>query len=143
MSKLYKITFAVDGVPVPKQSFRYARRGGYTSPRVRAWQELVAWHARAVMAGKRQMLRRVSARMVFFLPTNRRVDVDNLIKCVQDACNGIVYADDCIVCEQQAAKYVCSSPGVLVTFVQQEQPTDWVLEAIDQWARLHRAEGGA
>lgn len=106
------IEFNVSGCPVPKQSFRYASGGGYTAPRVTAWADTVAAAAREAMRGKPPMVGVLAVRLDFSLPHKRRVDADNLSKCVLDAMTGIVYVDD----QQVIRLYIhirrgCANPG--------------------------------
>lgn len=110
------IQFIVDGNPVPKQSYRAVKGGGYTSPRVKAWQTSVAWRAREAMAGRDPIKGPVSMHIVFVLTSNRRVDLDNLSKNVLDGCNGIVFVDDNQVVNLHLVKHVIpdASPGVFV-----------------------------
>lgn len=110
------VTFSVPGQPVPKQSFRYTgangRGGGYTDPRVKAWQTLVSQHARLAMAGREPFTCPVSVTLTFFLPTRRRVDADNLSKAVLDSLNGIVFVDDNQVAKLTIYKLHATPPGV-------------------------------
>lgn len=108
------MNFRVNGIPVPKQSFRYARHGGYTDPRVTAWEECVAAVAR--QACDKPLTGAVSVWLVFTMPNKRRVDCDNLSKNVLDSLRGIAYADDCQVLHLEIDKRVdAHNPGVDVT----------------------------
>ena len=86
--------FCVEGQPVPKQSYRAVKGGGYTSPRVKAWQEAVAWKAKEAMQWRNPIEGPVSVRLVFILKNKRRMDCDNLSKGTLDGMRGIVYKDD-------------------------------------------------
>lgn len=109
------ISFIVDGEPVPKQSTRFDGKGhAHTDPRVKAWQNTVAWKAREAMQGREPLKGPVSVRAVFVLSNRRRVDCENLIKAVNDAMNGVVFADDSQVVNLHIVKHVKKSPGVLV-----------------------------
>jgi Holliday junction resolvase RusA-like endonuclease len=109
------IQFIVDGEPVPKQSFRYTKNGGgFTDPRMVAWQKTVAWRAREAMQGRAPLTGPVAMRVVFTLGNFRRVDLDNLNKGVADAMNGIVFKDDTQVVSLHLVKHVKSNPGILV-----------------------------
>jgi crossover junction endodeoxyribonuclease RusA len=108
------IVFLVEGEPVPKQSYRAVKGGGYTSPRVKDWQGTVAWRAREAMNGREPLTGPVSMRVVFVLGNKRRVDLDNLNKGVSDALNGIVFVDDTQVVSLHLVKHVKPNPGVLV-----------------------------
>jgi Holliday junction resolvase RusA-like endonuclease len=108
------IIFLVDGEPKPKQSYRAVKGGGYTDPRVKAWQQTVAIRAREAMQGREPLTGPVSMRVVFVLGNRRRVDLDNLNKGVSDAMNGIVFVDDTQVVSLHLVKHVKKMPGILV-----------------------------
>lgn len=110
------IIFLVDGNPLPKQSFRFVHGGGYTHPRVKAWQDTVMLRSREVMQDKVRLAGPVSVRLVFVLKHQRKVDCDNLSKAVLDAMNGIVYVDDSLVCNLHIVKHVMpkAEPGVMI-----------------------------
>ena len=93
----WHLRFVVEGAAVPKQSFRLDRFGGkYQDERVVAWQSVVAWEAvRAMRAvGLERTRRPLGVSLVFYLPSRRRVDADNLSKGVLDALNGVLWEDD-------------------------------------------------
>lgn len=100
------IHFAVAGEPVPKQSYRAVKGGGYTDPRVKAWQEHVTIRARETMRGEQPISGYVSVRLVFVLGNKRRVDCDNLSKGVLDGMRGIVFGDDSQVVNLHIVKRV-------------------------------------
>lgn len=108
------IQFIVDGCPVPKQSFRAARGHGYTDPRVKAWQTLVAIRAREAMAGREPITGPVAVRVVFCLPDNRRRDLDNLSKGVLDAIKTICFGDDSQITCLNLVKHVKEHPGMFI-----------------------------
>lgn len=112
------IAFDVPGQPVPKQSFRYTgangKGGGYTPARVKNWQQEVAFAASLAMAGRDPFTGAVKVTLTFKLPTRRRVDADNLSKCVLDALNGIIFADDAQVVDLHIRKVYTTPPGVSV-----------------------------
>lgn len=105
-------SFFVDGEPRPKQSFRVSGRGGGFQPaRIKAWQNEVTFEAERTM---RVMGRfnepfntgRLVVNLAFYLGNHRRVDLDNLSKCVLDGLNGIVFGDDQQVYELNLRKVV-------------------------------------
>ena len=109
------INFVVEGEPRPKQSFRYAKGGGYTPASVKAWQEAVAWEAKIAMKGEDLLTGWLKVTLLFMLGNNRRVDIDNLSKCVLDAMNGIVYEDDTKISQLDLEKMTShEKPGVIV-----------------------------
>ena len=115
MSEREPVAFYVEGKPVPKQSYRHSKNGGYTSPRVKAWQEHVAWIAQSEMRGEPTLTGDLAVSMTFSLHDRRRRDLDNLSKGVLDAMNGIVFDDDRQVVDLHLRKqYSKEHPGVFV-----------------------------
>jgi len=110
------VVIVVRGIPCPKQSFRVGKNGhGYTDHRQKAWQELVAVHAREAMRGREPIKDTVSMNVSFFMPTHRRVDLDNLNKGTMDGMRGIVFDDDSQVIDLHLRKcYKPSDPGVII-----------------------------
>lgn len=111
--------FFVPGAPVPKQSFRYSRTGGYTDPRVTAWQSTIAYHAEK--EGVTLTSKPVKVGLLFLLKTKRRVDCDNLSKAVLDALNGVAWADDKQVVDLHIRKSLTlATPGVWIEIEEEE-----------------------
>jgi len=118
----YPIAIMVEGEPVPKQSFRYTKNGGgFTDPRMKRWQTLVAYKAKEAMQGKEPITGEASVRMIFTLSNRRRVDLDNLSKGTLDGLRGIVIDDDSQVINLHLVKMlkISSHPesvaGVFIT----------------------------
>jgi Holliday junction resolvase RusA-like endonuclease len=44
-----------------------------------------------------------------------RPDLTNLLKLAEDACTGVVFRDDALICEQRCAKRYSQAPGIVVT----------------------------
>jgi len=108
------IFFTVSGNPIPKQSFRF-RNGqrSYQPARIKAWQNMVAAEAYAVMIGKDKLVAPLRVSIHFRRDNRRRVDLDNLSKAVLDAMNGIVYQDDQQIHELRLSKEIDKdNPGV-------------------------------
>ena len=106
-------SFFVGGQPVPKQSFRKTKTGGYTDPRVTAWEQIVGYNAKEII--KDPLKGTVSVRMYFYLADNRVVDLDNLSKAVLDGLKGIAFGDDSKVTRLLLAKEVRNgNPGVFI-----------------------------
>lgn len=101
-----EIHFVVDGQPIPKQSFRAVRGGGYTSPRVKAHQRRVAEYAMLAMVGRNPIQGPVEVRYNFYCGDNRHRDFENLAKLVSDALNKIVWLDDSQVVDARICKYL-------------------------------------
>lgn len=81
------------GKPVPKGRPRFYGGVAITPRQTRDAER--QWRLVALSAAVRPILQdAVSARIVFHMPTRRRVDLDNLAKLVFDALNGIAWDDD-------------------------------------------------
>ncbi len=120
MSDGIGISFRVDGEPVPKQSTRFDGKGhAHTDPRVRGWQEHVMWKAKEAVnmipGGFMAYTCDLMVILTFYLGNKRRVDLDNLSKCVLDGMSGIIYADDRQVINLVLSKKINKeNPGVEV-----------------------------
>jgi crossover junction endodeoxyribonuclease RusA len=110
--------FWVSGTPVPKQSFHYTvNGGGFTDPKVKAWQQLVTLEASLYYHGA-PLAGDVHVQLTFALPDRRRKDLDNLSKAVLDALNGIMWVDDTQVTKLTITKSVnAAAPGVGIMVV--------------------------
>lgn len=110
------IAFFVPGEPRPKQSFRYSSKGGgYTEPRIKAWQTTVSCVAKENT--NEPLVGDLTVHLSFILGNRRRVDLDNLSKGVLDACNGICWKDDMQITRLAIDKIVSKKEkdvGVLV-----------------------------
>jgi len=93
----------VRGEPRAKARPRVTRHGTYTPKTTRDYEDLIrdAWDS-APRPDKPAAVRLV---VRFFIGTHRRVDVDNLLKCVKDALNGRAYDDDWQVFDVRAEKW--------------------------------------
>jgi len=114
------VRFFVSGQPVPKQSFRKTKTGGYTDQKVTAWQDTVGYTAKEII--KDPLKGNVSVMMYFYLADNRVVDLDNLSKGVLDGLKGIAFGDDSKVTRLLLTKEVCKdNPGVLIALTEIEK----------------------
>lgn len=110
------LQFWVPGNPIPKQSFRYKKGGGYQPTRVREWQYNVGYVARGVSPEITPLDRDLKVELNFKRNNKRKCDLDNLSKAVLDACNGIVWEDDRQIVDLRITKvYDKDNPGVLVS----------------------------
>lgn len=131
------VSFFVPGQPVGKGRPRAAKRGKhiqlYTPEKTASYENLVATAAHGSMRGAepikgachvdmeiRLMVpvswsakRRDQALDGQILPT-KKPDMDNVLKAVFDAINGIVWQDDVQVIQVQASKRYSAIPGVAV-----------------------------
>lgn len=102
------IRFIVYGDPVPKQSFRKSKSGGYTDPRQKTWQDYVTmrtrehWNINELDPLKGS----VCVEMMFYLSNNRTCDLDNLSKAILDAMKNIAFGDDTNVTKLLLSKFV-------------------------------------
>lgn len=106
------IRLFIPGDPIPKQSFRYSHTGGYTDPRVTAWQSSIQYHAEK--EGVTLATKPVKVILLFLLKDRRRRDLDNLSKAVLDALNGVAWKDDTQVVDLHILKAVSKTPGVWI-----------------------------
>lgn len=106
------ITFWVSGQPVPKERPRLGRNGAYTPAKTQAWESTIAWAARSEMAHLNPLNGDLAVYVTFHRKGKRRVDLDNLIKCL-DGANGIVWNDDNQITQIHAAViYGAKTPGM-------------------------------
>ena len=109
------VEFFVSGSPVPKQSYRHSRKGGYLPKRVKDWQELVGWTARSRHRGE-PYRGKVQIDLQFYLHDKRKRDLDNLSKAILDSIEGIIIEDDVQVDKLYIERYFNSdNPGVMIT----------------------------
>lgn len=121
---MLKITFVVDGTPVPKGRPRFSLGHVYTPKRTREFEAKVRDAAKAAMRGRpaTDMPVRVSihayreipkswskkkqerARHGEIMPSSHGMDIDNVYKSVLDGMIGTVYTDDCQVVELAGVK---------------------------------------
>lgn len=102
------------GPPVPKARPRVFRKNTITDPRTARYEMLVKMCART--AGVRPIEGAVHLAVAFYLPDKRRRDCDNLQKSIQDALNGIAYADDSQVHSWQGMLFHdAANPRAVVT----------------------------
>lgn len=134
---IFSVSFFVPGQPVGKGRPRAARRGShiqvYTPEKTSSYESLVATAAHGAMRGAepirgachvdmdiRLMVpmswsakRRNQALEGLVFPT-KKPDLDNILKAVFDAINGIVWEDDVQAVYVQAVKRYSAVPGVHV-----------------------------
>jgi crossover junction endodeoxyribonuclease RusA len=111
------IEFRIDNVePLPKQSFRYRKGGGYTDEHIKMWEACVGTSALAYMVRHDidELQGDLKAEIHFVRSNRRRVDIDNLSKAVLDAMNGIAYQDDRQIVDIHLTKTVGEVPGIRV-----------------------------
>jgi Holliday junction resolvase RusA-like endonuclease len=81
------------GEPVSKPRPRFTRTGKpYRTRQDVDAEQRIAWHLRRLFA--RPWTGNIALGCVFFRPDKQRIDVDNMLKHVCDAANGIAWVDD-------------------------------------------------
>ena len=100
------------GEPVPWRRAGRDKRSGrtYTPRKVREAEDFIAWAAK----GRKVVLQAgpVSLTLRFYLGEGRkgrRPDLDNLVKLVKDALNGVLYRDDSQVSHLEADRFLYDS----------------------------------
>ncbi len=81
--------FVIPQRPVSQQARRRER--------VREWKEFVAHHARTALTEPRELTTEPVAITVFYFYDEAGLDVDNILKPIQDALVGILLEDDAFV----------------------------------------------
>ena len=130
-----KISFIVEGTPVPKARPRFSgfRKVAYTPERTVAYEQHVAWKATAAMRGRKptELPVHIDVRIFFPIPKSARkaekeaarqetlwhckkCDSDNIFKSIADGIIGIVFVDDSQVCEMSCSKKYSDNPRVEV-----------------------------
>ena len=126
-----RVSFVVEGEPVPKARPRTVRKGGrtwsYTPKRVSKWENAV--REEALKHFESPFNGPVALSLVFYLkrPKSRRrenyvvttPDMDNLEKAVLDGLNEVAYEDDKLVVVKNTVKLYCRNgePRVEVVVV--------------------------
>jgi Holliday junction resolvase RusA-like endonuclease len=132
-----EIMFKVPGTPKGKGRPKFAKRGNKVITRTPddtvVYENLVKIKAEEAMQGRELFSGRVSleARMGFAIPESwskkkkaqalageisptGKPDIDNVIKALGDAMNGVVFKDDSQICAVRASKYYGASVGITV-----------------------------
>ncbi|AMU55781.1 RusA family crossover junction endodeoxyribonuclease [Mycobacteroides abscessus] len=106
--------FVVPGEPVSKARHRVGRRNGrivtYSDPKMVAAEKAVAAAYRKAAVPGPPLDVPVMLLARFYCETRRRKDLDNLLKLVSDALNGVAYVDDAQV-EKIAAEVHRGDPN--------------------------------
>ena len=137
------VSFIVPGQPQGKGRPRVGKVAGhvrmFTPPKTESYEALIALFAHQAMQGRPLIVGpvRVTLRLVCGIPASwskkkrqqaeqgviwptTKPDVDNVLKAVCDAINGVVWVDDVQVVQLTAGKIYGASPGVQVAVSQIE-----------------------
>ena len=123
-----KITFTVYGNPVAKARARTVRRGGrvstYTPEKTKTWEEMIRLQ---ILEHRPEKLidGALTLRAIFYLqrggslPKKRiypetKPDLDNLLKCLTDAMEGVIYSNDSRIVNEVVGKRYGDPPRVEV-----------------------------
>ena len=132
------ITFCVPGHPQGKGRARSVMRGGhiahYTPEKTRSYESIIRGFAYEAMLkaipfdGPVEVVmsaifdipaswpaKKRAAAMCGDIKPTKKPDIDNIIKAVVDACNGVVFRDDCQIIKGQYAKAYGPQPLIAVT----------------------------
>jgi crossover junction endodeoxyribonuclease RusA len=102
------LSFTIPGAPHGKERPRLGKDGHvYTPKTTRTYEHAVKMHA--LVATHRARWRptpeaKFAVTMRVYFATERRADVDNVMKAVSDAMNGVVYPDDSLIAEMHMYK---------------------------------------
>lgn len=120
------IQISIDGDPATKGRPRFTGSGRvYTPKRTKAAEEEIAWEIRAAYPGIEPAdSARFLVDMQFKQSTYHRRDIDNMIKVVFDACNGLIWKDDAQVDAVTATIERGAGTGSSVITVTQIAPAD-------------------
>lgn len=131
----------IDGVPVAKGRPRFSRYGAYTPKKTQEYEEYVKMCWVAKYGGVQPSEQSLEVDIVFYLPIPKSVnkkqraemldgrikhtkkpDIDNLIKSVLDALNGIAYSDDSKIIKVTAVKRYAETGSTELTIKEGETP---------------------
>jgi Holliday junction resolvase RusA-like endonuclease len=87
----------IPGNPQPKQRPRTVNGRTYTPKETIQAEEAIRWHLKAAKA--QRVDGPVALEAHFYRKDKRRVDADNLLKTLLDACNKFLFADDSQIVE--------------------------------------------
>ncbi len=131
----FVVTFTIDGPPHGKGRPRFRRFGNfvstYTDAKTKSYETLVKEAATKAMGNSPPLEGPVRLDCIVRLPVpksypkkrseaclngsewpTKKVDIDNIVKSVSDAMNGIVFIDDSQVVILRAVKTYSAEPGV-------------------------------
>lgn len=133
-TSMTQVQFRVPGVPVAKGRGRIVTVLGHgaikTPQKTRDYESWVAYEARKAMGNWPLLTGPLMMRLDFWLPIpaswsgkrkaaaatgawhTSKPDLSNAWKAIEDACNGIVYADDATLCQATCTKRYGVTPGV-------------------------------
>lgn len=116
------VRVTIPGEPVPKARPRVVNGRTYTPERTKTAEHAIGWALRSALGPKGvDGEREFSVHAVFRTSTKRRCDLDNLLKTVLDAGNGVVWSDDSQVVEARC-RIVRGCPDASTYIAISEEP---------------------
>jgi len=113
--------FTIPGEPVPKERPRRGPHGNWYTPRAtKAYEDTVAYSAMA--AGSKLTGPVVLNTTVY--TSNRKLDMDNVLKSLADGLNGHGYDDDRQICELHMYRVWSANPRVEVELKETQETTE-------------------
>lgn len=131
----------IDGVPVAKGRPRLGRYGTYTPKKTQEYEEYVKMCWVAKYGSIQPSEQPLEMNIVFYMPIpksyskkqraemlngrikhTKKPDIDNLIKSVLDALNGLAYADDSQIIKVTAVKRYAETGSTELTIKEGETP---------------------
>lgn len=106
------LSFTVPGPVVPKHRPRFTGGYAYTDSRTRKYEQHVRTSAMAALEawklknGHWNGARRFILSVSVYMPDKRKRDLDNCLKSISDALNGLLYNDDSQLDEIYAARFL-------------------------------------
>lgn len=117
------LTFEIDADPIPLARPKFCGRRAYLPARSREYRELVQVAVQSVMTRRRipPLTGELRCRLSFyrrFKTTARNFgDIDNHVKAILDALNGLLFADDAQIVSLTAEKFTDRQrPRTVITF---------------------------
>lgn len=139
------ILITVDGTPCGKGRPRFVRATGraYTPPKTANYETILGWAAREAMNGAPPLDMPLWLELEAYMPVPgswskkrsaqalegliwpaTRPDLDNLLKILMDALNGVVWRDDSQIVEVAMQKWYSDRPRLEVII----EPKEWQLQ---------------
>lgn len=122
MKELY-----IETVPIPKGRPRFYGGHAVTPEKTRKYEKLIrdSW-THGIVEGKSIMIdmefripipqsySNKKKKELEWTPHTKKPDLDNLVKAVLDALNGVAYTDDSLISDINASKSYAEKPGVYI-----------------------------